>query len=56
MVRRAAFTRIQKAFAENDIHFAPRRVIVEAAAPLTPEQAAKAAAEVLESETRNNFV
>ncbi len=53
MVRRAAFTRIQKAFAENDIHFAPRRVIVEAAAPLTPEQAAKAAAAVLESETTN---
>jgi moderate conductance mechanosensitive channel len=51
MVRRAAFTRIQKAFAENGIHFAPRRVIVEAATPLTPEQAANAAAATLESET-----
>jgi small-conductance mechanosensitive channel len=54
MVRRAAFTRIQKAFAENGIHFAPRRVIVEAATPMTPEQAAKAAAAVLGSETTNN--
>lgn len=53
MVRRAAFTRIQKAFAENGIHFAPRRVIVEAASPLTPEQATNAAAAVLESETAN---
>ena len=51
MVRRAAFTRIQKAFAENDIHFAPRRVIVEAAGPLTQEQAVSAAAAALESQT-----
>jgi small-conductance mechanosensitive channel len=50
MVRRAAFTRIQKAFADNDIHFAPRRVIVEATSSLTPEQAASAAAGVLDSE------
>lgn len=50
MVRRAAFTRIQQAFAEHGIHFAPRRVIVEAAPPLTPEQAASAAAGALESE------
>jgi small-conductance mechanosensitive channel len=53
MVRRAAFTRIQKAFAENGIHFAPRRVIVEAATALTSEQAANAAAAALESETNN---
>jgi small-conductance mechanosensitive channel len=51
MVRRAAFTRIQKAFAENGIHFAPRRVIVEAAGPLTQEQAVSAAAAALESQT-----
>jgi small-conductance mechanosensitive channel len=50
MVRRAAFTRIQKAFADNGIHFAPRRVIVEASSPLTTEQAASAAAAALESE------
>lgn len=50
MVRRAAFIRIQQAFAEHGIHFAPRRVIVEAASPLTPEQAASAAAGALESE------
>lgn len=51
MVRRAAFTRIQKAFADNDIHFAPRRVIVEATSSLTPEQASRAAAATLGSET-----
>ncbi len=54
MVRRAAFTRIQKAFAENGIHFAPRRVIVEASAALSPEQAASAAAAALEPETNKN--
>ncbi len=32
-VRREAFTRIQKAFEENGIQFAPKRVIVEAATP-----------------------
>ncbi|MFQ5937450.1 MAG: mechanosensitive ion channel domain-containing protein [Acidiferrobacterales bacterium] len=53
MVRRAAFTRIQKAFAENGIHFAPRRVIVEATGSgLTPEQAASAAAAALGEETQ----
>jgi small-conductance mechanosensitive channel len=41
LVRRQAFTRIHKAFEENGIHFAPRRVIVEA---VTPEQAVSAAA------------
>jgi len=33
LVRREAFTRIQKAFEENGIRFAPKRVIVEAATP-----------------------
>jgi hypothetical protein len=33
MVRREAFTRIQRRFAEEDIHFAPRRVIVDAPTP-----------------------
>jgi small-conductance mechanosensitive channel len=32
-VRREAFTRIQKAFEENGLRFAPKRVIVEAATP-----------------------
>ncbi len=50
MVRREAYTRIQKAFEENDIHFAPRRVIVEAT---TPAQAAQAAADILENESKN---
>jgi small-conductance mechanosensitive channel len=43
LIRREAFTRIQRAFEENDIHFAPRRVLVESVAPAgTP--AANAAA------------
>jgi small-conductance mechanosensitive channel len=33
MVRREAFTRIQQRFAEEGIHFAPRRVIVDAPTP-----------------------
>ena len=33
LIRREAFTRIQKAFEENGIHFAPRRVLVESVAP-----------------------
>ena len=33
LIRREAFTRIQRAFEENDIHFAPRRVLVESVAP-----------------------
>ena len=33
LIRREAFTRIQRAFDENDIHFAPRRVLVESVAP-----------------------
>ncbi len=52
MIRRAAFTRIQQAFAENGIHFAPRRVIVEATSPMTAEQAVSAAGAALDSEAR----
>ena len=33
LIRREAFTRIQKAFEDNGIHFAPRRVLVESVAP-----------------------
>lgn len=51
LVRRQAFTRIQKAFEENDIHFAPRRVIVEA---VTPEQAVSAAASALDAESKKD--
>jgi hypothetical protein len=39
LIRREAFTRIQKAFEENDIHFAPRRVLVESVAPAGTEAA-----------------
>jgi small-conductance mechanosensitive channel len=46
-VRREAFTRIQKAFEENGIRFAPKRVIVEAA---TPELAVAGAAALEASE------
>ncbi|MFQ5757720.1 MAG: mechanosensitive ion channel domain-containing protein [Acidiferrobacterales bacterium] len=51
LVRRQAFTRIQKAFEENGIHFAPRRVIVEA---VTPEQAVSAAAATLDAENKKD--
>ncbi len=47
MVRREAYTRIQKAFEENGIQFAPRRVIVEA---VTPALALQAAADIVENE------
>ncbi len=47
LIRREAFTRIQKAFEENGIHFAPRRVLVEAT---TPEAAIKAAAGAIDRE------
>ncbi len=39
LIRREAFTRIQKAFEENGIHFAPRRVLVESVAPAGTEAA-----------------
>lgn len=45
-VRREAFTRIQRAFEENGIRFAPKRVIVESATPAL----AVAGAAALESE------
>ena len=47
LIRREAFTRIQKVFEENNIHFAPRRVLVEST---TPEGAIKGAAAVLDQE------
>jgi small-conductance mechanosensitive channel len=50
LLRREAFTRIQKAFEEQGIQFAPRRVLVEA---VTPELAT-AAAGALDSTTEEN--
>ena len=45
VIRREAYARIQKAFAENDIEFAPRRVIVESdTAELARARAGAAAA------------
>ena len=41
-IRREAFTRIQKAFEEKGIKFAPRRVLVESVAPATAIGAAAA--------------
>jgi small-conductance mechanosensitive channel len=43
LIRREAFTRIQKAFEEQGIHFAPRRVLVEATSPKAAVEAAAAA-------------
>ena len=43
VIRREAFTRLQKAFEENDIHFAPRRVLVES---VLPTEIAAAASEM----------
>lgn len=48
LIRREAFTRIQKRFEEKGIHFAPRRVLVESVTPVTA--AAAAAAGVLDNE------
>ena len=47
LIRREAFTRIQRAFEEKGIQFAPRRVLVEAT---TPEEAVKAAAAAIDQE------
>jgi len=47
LIRREAFTRIQRVFEEKGIHFAPRRVLVEAT---NPDDAIKAAAGVLDQE------
>lgn len=43
LIRREAFTRIQRAFEEKGIQFAPRRVLVEASTPQAAVQAAAAA-------------
>jgi small-conductance mechanosensitive channel len=43
MIRRDAFTRIQKAFEANGIQFAPRRVLVESVSPSAAVNAAAAA-------------
>jgi small-conductance mechanosensitive channel len=51
LIRREAFTRIQRVFEEKGIHFAPRRVLVEAT---TPAEAAKAAAASLDQESSND--
>lgn len=48
LIRREAFTRIQRVFEEKGIQFAPRRVLVEAT---TPQEAIKAAAGALDQET-----
>lgn len=47
MVRRVAFMRIQEAFADEGIQFAPRRVIVETT---TPKEAVQAAASAIAAE------
>ena len=47
LIRREAFTRIQRVFEEKGIHFAPRRVVVEAT---TPAAAANAAAAAMDQE------
>ncbi len=44
VARREAFTRIQKAFEEKGIKFAPRRVLVESVTPATAVAAAAAGA------------
>ena len=47
LIRREAFVRIQRAFEAEGIHFAPRRVLVEAT---TPQEAIKAAGAVIDQE------
>jgi len=47
LIRREAFVRIQRAFEAEGIHFAPRRVLVEAT---TPKEAIMAAAAVIDQE------
>ncbi len=53
LIRREAFTRIQRVFEEKGIHFAPRRVLVEAT---TPQEAIKGAAAVLDQEVEGESV
>ena len=47
LIRREAFVRIQRAFEAEGIHFAPRRVLVEAT---TPQEAIMGAAAVIDQE------
>ena len=47
LIRREAFVRIQRAFEAEGIHFAPRRVLVEAT---TPREAVEAAGAVIDQE------
>ena len=47
LIRREAYARIQRAFEEQGIHFAPRRVLVEAT---TPQKAIEAAAAAIDNE------
>ncbi len=47
LIRREAFTQIQRVFEEKGIQFAPRRVLVEAS---TPQEAMKGATAVLDQE------
>jgi hypothetical protein len=47
LIRREAFTRIQRVFEANGIQFAPRRVLVEAT---SPEEVVKAAVGTLDQE------
>ena len=53
LIRREAYTRILKAFAQEGIRFAHRQVTVFAASPATGVAAAAAAA-AAESPTRNS--
>lgn len=46
VLRREAYARIQAAFEEKGIHFAPRRVVVESAEPLDQTKLAAAAAAI----------
>jgi hypothetical protein len=43
VLRREVFRRVQEAFAQNGIRFAPKRVMVEAQSELTQSQAVAAA-------------
>jgi small-conductance mechanosensitive channel len=52
LIRREAFTHIQRAFEEQGIHFAPRRVLVESVKPLTAAEAGAAGA--MDSEAKGN--
>ena len=51
LIRREAFTRIQRVFEEKGIHFAPKRVLVEAT---TPSDAIKAGGALAAAETEGH--